>query len=334
MARTKSAITLSAAIQGHLRHVASIYSPATLADYTSTHGRFLEHCGDKPLNQITSSCVEEFLIHMRTTPIAPAGVTAATHQPAQPRYRRPKTIANLHIGLSALWTWAVERGYAKTHIVQAVPRPKTYHEPVIPLTDAEIVALIRACTESRPYRTNPFTRNYRPSAERDKALVAVLVETAVRVSELCALRYRDLTFARGGGRLYIDLGKGGKSRVAPFSRRCAGMLNDYLLTRPDIEAADPLFTNVMRNAGLPLTRGSVQQLLSRLGRKAGVDGVTPQRLRITAACLMVSNGISAWQLKEIMGHADVKTTLRYVRAASIDLDAAMKRASPMDNLRL
>lgn len=333
MAKKKPDITLKAAVDGHLRFVASAYSRHTLKDYRQTHEKFMEFTGERLLRDVSSADVEDFMIHMKTTPIQPAGVTQETARPSQPRYRRPKTLANMHIALSALWTWAEKRGFVEEHVVQQVPRPKVNESPIIPLTTEEVVALIRACNESRPYRTNPLASNSRISAERDKAIVGVLVETAVRVSELVNLRYGDVSFHRTGGMLYIDLGKGNKSRQVPFSRRCANLLSDYLLTRPDIAADDWLFVNVGRNSGLPMTRGTVLQLINRLGDKIGVK-VSPHRLRTTAACMLVTNGCTAWQLKEIMGHADISTTMRYVRAAQIDLEGAMQRASPLDNLRL
>lgn len=327
-------IQLSAAIDGHLRHVASSMSRHTVADYKNTHGRFLEFMSDVPFSTITPDDVERFLVVMRETPIEPAGVAAnGNRQRVQPRYRRPKTLANMHTALSALWTWAVKRGYAAEHIVQQTARPKHNAEPVRPLSESEVVALIRACNESRPWQNAPLTTNYRPTAERDKAIVGLLVETAVRVSELCQLHVRDVSFYRGGGNIHVDLGKGNKSRDVPFSRRCARLLEDWLNTRPGVGPDDPLFVNVNRNDGLPMTRDNVLKLISRLGKKVNIT-VSPHLLRTTAACMLAKNGCTAWKLKEIMGHSDINTTMRYVRAATLDLDEAMRKASPLDNLRL
>lgn len=332
MAARKPAITLSGAIEGHLRYVASAMSHHTYADYQRTHTIFLQFMGDRPFASITAGDVERFIIHMRETPIQPAGVTEAW-QPAKPRYRRPKTLLNIHTGLSALWTWAVKRGYAAEHVLHTVPRPRHNQEPIQPLTEAQVAALLRACNETRPWRSSPITTNYRPSAERDKAIIGVFAETGVRVSELCNIRIGNVEFYRGGGSIHIDLGKGSKSRTVPFSRRCSNLLTAYLVTRPGTAADDYLFVNVGRNEGLPMTRGNVLKLITRLGKKAGVR-VSPHLLRTTAACLLAKNGCAAWQLKEILGHEDIATTMRYVRAAALDLDEAMRKASPLDNLRL
>jgi integrase/recombinase XerD len=331
MATRQPALSLSGAIEGHLRHVAASMSVNTLNDYRRTHAQFLAFLGDVPFAEVATGDVERFLLHMRESPIQPAGVAAGVG--AQPRYRRPKTLVNIHTALSALWTWGVKRGYVAEHVVQAVPRPRHNPEPIVPLTETQVARLIRACNESRPWQNAPLTTNHRPSGPRDKAIIGLLVETALRVSELCHLTIGDVAFYRGGGSVRVDLGKGNKSRVVPFSRRCAGLLSDYLSTRPGADGADALFVNVGRNEGLPMTRGSVLKLVTRLGEKAGLR-VSPHRLRTTGACLMAKNGASAWQLQQIMGHTEISTTMRYVRAASLDLDEAMRKASPLDNLRL
>lgn len=331
--RTRPDITLQAAIDGFLRHVATAHSPNTLLDYQNTCQKFIAFNGDCLIREITSDEIEDFMIHLRETPIPPTGVTADRKE-LEPRYRRPKTLANLHVGLSALWTWLTKKGYADEHIVRQVQRPRANLEPIIPLTDAEIVALIHSCNQSRPWHSKPLVTNYRSSAERDKAIVAAMAETAIRVSELCNLRYRHLSFIKGGGSVFVDLGKGSKSREVPFSRRCASLLSDYLLTRPGIEGDDWLFITVGgRYPGQKLNKNAVLQLVKKLGRKIDVH-VTPHKLRTTAACMMASNGMSAFELQRIMGHADIKTTRRYVEAANLDLQKAMRRASPLDNLKL
>lgn len=332
MVKQKSRILLSGAIEGHLRYVSSAYSVATHRDYAKTHSAFLEFLGDVDFYDIEAADVERFLIHMRETPIELAGVTVG-HKLQTVRYRRPKTLLNLWIGLSALWTWGVKRGYAAEHVVRMVPKPRHRPEPIVPLSEVEVVKLMRACELSRAWHNAPLTNNARPTVERDKAIIGLFVETALRVSELCGLKVKDVHFYRGGGRVHVDLGKGGKSRDVPFSKRCAKLLRAYIDTMPGVKEETPLFVNVGRNEGLAMTRGNVLKLVSRLGEKAGVEA-SPHKLRTTAACLLVKNGCTAWKLKEIMGHEDITTTMRYVTAATLDLDEAMLRASPLDNLRL
>lgn len=321
-------ILLSHAIKGRLLF---LENENTCSDYRTTYNRFLQYVGDRPVRSITATDVAGFLVVMRDTPIAPVRGAATGH--SRPRKRRPKTLLNMHIALSSLWSWMVERDYVDEHVVAQVPKPRHNPEPIQPLTAEQVVALIRACDRSYPWRNKPLTAARRVTATRDRAIIALIVETALRVEEVCTLKVSDVEIRGRGGRVYVDLGKGRKSRVVPFNRRCAGMLHDYIISRSLVFAGDSLFVSAGRNEGLPMTRNGVRQMISKLGKKIGIN-VNPQRLRVTAACMMVQNGMTAWELQRVMGHADVSTTMRYVRAARIDLDAAMLAASPIDRLRL
>lgn len=321
-------IKLSDAIAGRLLW---LENENTRSDYGTTYEAFTLHVGDVAITEVTAADVAQFLDHMRRTPIEPAGLAAGSDRPK--RYRRPKTLANMHTALASLWRWSVDQGYADRNVVASVPRPRVNHEPVQPLTSQQVVALFRACERSRAWHNRPLSSNARPTAARDKALIAVLLDTLIRASELCAVRWRDVELRRDNGTLYVDLGKGSKSRVVPFQRRCARYVHAYVMERGGLADDDHLFVNSGRNAGLPMTRDAVYKLLRKLGRKCGVHA-TPHLLRTTGACLMVQNGISAFALQQIMGHSQISTTMRYVRAAQMDLDQATRSASPLDHLRL
>lgn len=332
--RTRN-ITLNQAIRGHLVHCRSAaYSEHTLSDYQNTFRQLLEFLdGETIINDIKPAQIESFMAFKAAEPFNACQGVVAEYDNGKTRNRSAKTLRNYHTALSSLWTWATENSYAGQHIIRQVQPPKVHQPPIQPLSAADVIALLRACDESKPWHNKPLTRNYRPSAERDKAIIAIFVETAIRADELVKLRIRDVTFNQHGGQLMVHEGKGGKSRWVPFSRRCAKYLHDWLLIRRQTGADDPLFVNLKRNFGLPMTRQVVARNIKRLGQKTGIH-VTPHRLRTTAACMMVRNGMTGWELQRIMGHSDITTTMRYVRAARIDLDLAMANASPLDNLRL
>ena len=299
-------------------------SDNTTQDYLRTYERFWGDVGEAVcIDDVTEGDVMLFLNRMKEVPwrVLKSG---------EKKMRKPKTLDNMWIALSSLWTWALERGYVRENVVRLVPRPKVNEEPIIPLTTDEVLALFRACEYGRTYHNDPFKRNRRLAAARDKALVALMVETGLRVSEVVNLRVDDVVFARAGGRVHVHLGKGKKSRYVPFQRRCARMLTEW---RAECELEPWFFYNVRRNVGMQMLRKNVAGTVSALGKRAGI-AVSPHKLRTTAFCMMVKNGMTAWQLKEIAGHSDIRTTQRYVRAAEIDLEGAMRRASPLDSVRM
>jgi site-specific recombinase XerD len=101
----KRLISFSQAVQGYLLAAqARRLSEHTLADYVNTFRKFQAFMeGDPPLESISAHRVEAFL-----------GVQEVSK----------KTILNYHIGLSALWTWAVHEEIVREHIVHKVERAR------------------------------------------------------------------------------------------------------------------------------------------------------------------------------------------------------------------
>jgi integrase/recombinase XerD len=83
-----------------------------------------------------------------------------------------------------------------------------------------------------------------------------------------------------------------------------------------------------------LTIDGLQQIMKRLGRRAGVWPVGLHRFRRTFAIAAYRNGMNLLELKEIMGHADLSTTRGYLKFEKEDLLRAHERASPVDNWKL
>ena len=184
-------------------------------------------------------------IVFRRKPITPAGIA-----PRPARRLSKKTILNIHIALSSLWTWATREGYVKQHVVRLV-RPPTPEDPVIELYSKEDVqAILTACLYSQPYSRpgKRECRNHRPTADRDRAIVLLLLDTGARVSEVVENSLLDTH-----GLLIQDvdqrnlaikvLGKGSKERIIPISSRTMKAIWRYLLTRPDAQPTDALFTS-------------------------------------------------------------------------------------------
>jgi site-specific recombinase XerD len=321
-------LSFSEAVEGHLRSCrAAGYSDYTVSQYALTFRLFLERLGqDVPMRQISSEHIEEFMIWAQTDEVAPNGIA-----PRPARKRRPKTIKNYHIALCSLWTWAVKKGVVARHIAREVKLSKVNLEPIQPLSKEEMIRLLKSTQKSRPWKTDPFVTNDRPTHARDYMILCLLYETLVRAEEAVNIRVQDVEFQKPGGRIYIDLGKGKKSRYVPFGKRCAQAIQNYLLTRPGHKPGDYLIVNSERGRNRPMSRTNLGRLVKRLGERVGVD-VHPHLLRTTGACHMLNNNVNPVELQHIMGHSDIKTTMRYVAAARLDLQRAIASSSPLDNL--
>jgi site-specific recombinase XerD len=241
-----------------------------------------------------------------------------------------KSRRNIHTVMASFWTWAVDAGIARQHLMRRVPRPKAEKRAIETLTRDDVIALLKAC-ESYHYERNGKTITApRQTALRDKAIIKILLDTGLRVSELCAARIAD--FDARNHRLKV-MGTGSKERILSMDVRTTQAVWMYLETQRD-EAApgDPLFVN--HGETTPMTRRNLLTLLKRAGEAAGVPGVHPHQFRHTFAINFLRNGGNIFALQEMLGHASLDMCKRYLAIAQADVETAHRKASPVANWRL
>lgn len=242
-----------------------------------------------------------------------------------------RSLYDVWVALSSFWTWA-EVELSTGHIIKTgVKRPKFPDPEIEPLTRDEIQALLKAApyTSGWKTRTGKATRTRRATGNRDQAIILLLVDTGLRVSELCGLELRD--YEADQGRLYVRKGKGNKRRYLWLGQAARRALWRYLTDRPDARPTDALLCT---NTNKPLDRSNVYSTLARIAERAGVLNVHPHRLRHTFAIQFLRNGSNIFELQKALGHEDIATVQVYVSLAHIDSKAAHTRASPVDNWKL
>ncbi|MDD2920986.1 MAG: tyrosine-type recombinase/integrase [Anaerolineales bacterium] len=277
-------LSLSKAIEGFILACDGRgLSTHTVDDYKNTFRKFIAHVGDVPIDSIVGAQVSAFLA-------------------AQSKRIGKKTMLNYHIGLSALWTWAVREGYARDHILHNVERPKPKQIAIQPFTDIEIRALMHSIQHS---------------PERNRALILLLLDTGARASEICNLKRSEIDLVKRNIKV---TGKGDKERLLPFSARTGSALFNHLAH----EDGEPFKMN----------RTGLSQYLRRLGKRAGVPDTHPHRFRHTAAITMLRCGMDIYSLQEILGHSTLDMVKRYLAIAQIDIESAHRRASPVENWKL
>lgn len=195
-----------------------------------------------------------------------------------------------------------------------MPRADKVTKPA--LSSAEVRRLVAACS-------NP----------RDLALLLVALDTGARASELCALNIGDVNFDT----LTVDIrhGKGRKDRTTFIGPRTARALSRYigkLAPVATVEGAALFQSETQRNAGGRLTRSGIHQIVTRLGKAAGVPGVHPHRLRRTFAVTCLRGGMDLYTLARLMGHAGIDALRPYVDSIGDDLQRAHRQAAPVDKL--
>lgn len=136
---------------------------------------------------------------------------------------------------------------------------------------------------------------------RDKAIVYTLMASGLRVSELIEMRTDDL-FERS---IVVRCGKGKKPRVTFITKECEDMVTEYLATKTKTFY---LFTNL---SGDKLSRQYVHRIVKTAALHIDKK-VSPHTLRHTFATNLLRKGARIEDVKPIMGHANIQTTMLYM----------------------
>jgi integrase/recombinase XerC len=234
--------------------------------------------------------------------------------PNQCRPVKPRTIKDYHGALRTLFRWIVAEGGLTKSPMERIPVPIDRPDTIQPFTQEQISALIAASKSSR-------------HGHRDVALVLFLLDTGVRASELCALRFADVDIS--AKRATVD-GKGGKSRPVYFGKATSRALWQYL--REDGREPDETLFQSERGDGF--TRSGLQQFLRRMGSLARISGArcSPHTFRHTFAINFLRNGGNQFSLMQILGHTNLQQTSKYVKLAQADCEKQHRAYSPADSM--
>jgi integrase/recombinase XerD len=161
---------------------------------------------------------------------------------------------------------------------------------------------------------------------RDRAMLHLLWDTGMRVSELIAL---DLDHVDSSTTTVRCIGKGSKEREIYFTLTTNNILAQYLdggrpkLLRRDDERA--LFLN---HHGDRLTRQGFWLILKAHARAAGIENISPHTLRHSFATFMLNNTRDLNAVRVWLGHANISTTQIYTHLSLDDLRETYRQAHP------
>lgn len=139
---------------------------------------------------------------------------------------------------------------------------------------------------------------------RDKAIMAMLASTGMRISELISIKLDDFD----GDDISI-VGKGNKRRLVHINEKTMHYLEDYLKVRKD--GVDNLFVS---NQHTPMRPEAINEMLKKSAERAGVDkNVHNHSFRHMFATCLLDNSVPIEQIQLCMGHSDISVTTRYAR---------------------
>jgi integrase/recombinase XerD len=289
-------------------------SDHTISEYTVTLKRLSAFLPISiPLPDITSDYIRAFLV-------------SAKNLRDESKDLSQKSRVNIHVALSSFWRFACEEGYTARNIIRQIHIRKPRPPIIIPFREEEYCALLANLEFGKPFLLGETQKVHRYRTWfplRNLAIIQLLLDTGLRASELCNLRWED--FDTTGCTV---TGKGNKERYLPISKPCRKSLEEYrLIERGKYSVTDIVFIGPNGNS---LDRTSLRQILVRIGDRAGVPKVFPHRFRHTFAITYLRNGGDIYTLQAILGHEDLEMCKRYLAIARMDIVRIHNYASPIE----
>ena len=284
-----------------LHHGAMGHSPKTISHYQDSFrlfARFVEEKDYTPTTQLlTSAIMNEFAIWLRQTPTQ--GWRGETK-------RSEAGVHGTMTDMRAFARWCFEEGHIQTLPKVPVSKLPQVFFPILSDDDLDKVF----ATKQLSLQTEIGTRN--------RAMIAFMLDTGVRRTEVANLELEDLDLQEGQARI---LGKGRKERFLFFAPSTTDLLKRWLAIRGE----DPgsLFW---------LSYEGVKMVFNRIKREAGLKEFFPHQLRHTTATNLLAAGADTHSVRRMLGHASVLTTEKYLSMAPQQLKAKHASASPYERV--
>jgi len=223
----------------------------------------------------------------------------------------PKSLQRRLSACRSFYAWLLKHGRVLASPAAGIRAPKAQRKLPQVLDPDEAKALVEVPTDV-------------PLGLRDRALLELFYSSGLRLSELCALHWRDLELGDG---LVTVLGKGRKQRSVPLGSHARAALAQWRASTGAGHDA-PVFPG---RGGGPITPRAIQLRIRQLAVRQGLPKlVHPHMLRHSFASHILESSGDLRGVQELLGHADIATTqiythLDYQHLAKV-YDAAHPRA--------
>ncbi len=183
-----------------------------------------------------------------------------------------------------------------------IPMPKIKVKTIQIFTVDEITRLFAACEDETTW---PWI------VARNRAILSLLLDTGIRASELCGLTLDHCYLSTQDDAYIRVMGKGSKEREIGLGNKSLAALQEYLIQRKAPTDEPCVFIGLKYE---PLNRNTLEQLLLRLAKRAGVEHCHAHVFRHTFAVLFLEKKCGTLHaLSKLLGHEEISTTEIYLR---------------------
>jgi len=299
-------------------------SPRTVEFYSENLKRFLWYASKQDwsddIRMLTEWNIREFLGYVANEKCR-WGLEGNGSETSQIKASHT-TVHHYFVVLANFFGWIVREGFLSESPTAKIKVAKPKDKVIKPYTHEEIIRMLAVCD-------NDYEHNAKFLGSRNKAIVLVLLDAGVRLSELIGMKLEDVNTSNGNIRV---MGKGRKERVVRIGKVAQKSLWRYLMHRHDNGLAELWLNEEHR----PLSCTGVQCLIRRLKARAGINSSgSVHRFRHTFALNFLRVDKNVFNLQYLLGHSELEMVRRYT--ATLGMEDALKaheKASPADTMGL
>lgn len=251
-------------------------SPESMKTYNFYLTDFFEHI-NRPFEQVTTNDIRIYLYETQKR----TGISN-------------RTLDGKRLVINTFMDWCWKEGYIPNNPCASIKPIKFEEKPREPLSNMELEIVRDAC------------ENY-----RDKAMIELFYSTGCRLSEMVNLKISDIDFTSKEVHLF---GKGSKHRTSYLNAKAEYMLKKYFeLERPKDSISDSVFV-IFRKPYNRMQKGSIYARVKAIQKRSGIErSLFPHLLRHTMATDALNRGMNVAEVKEILGHEKLDTTMIYAK---------------------
>lgn len=193
--------------------------------------------------------------------------------------------------------YLMREGIMTTNLMEAFDLPKQSEKLPETVSLQEVAQVLASITGDEPVD------------HRDACMIALLINSGLRVSEMVHLKVSDVNFH---ARTLDVIGKGDKERIIPLDEITLKQIKNYLYNdRPELNKEGSLLLFVGKY-GKPISRENFYRILNNRAQASGVKThFTPHKLRHTFATTLLEENADLRSIQELLGHSDISTTTIY-----------------------
>ena len=240
---------------------------------------YLEEKGIREAAKVTKTSLHGYILHM------------------EEQGKAATTISRMMAAIKAFFNYECMQARIRRNPAESLHAPKVEKKAPVVLSVDQVSALLAQPSGQTPKEI------------RDKAMLALLYATGIRVSELIGIQMEDINMNIG----FLVCRDGERERTIPFGRSAKAALEEYLeYARNELlrgRESDYFFVNCTGGA---MSRQGFWKIIKYYGEKAGIEeDITPHTLRHSFAAHLIARGADMRAVQTILGHSDMATTQMY-----------------------